>query len=164
MAYEGEQLNACGIVRVDFNEAFAVAVSGSGPNVCGHLLFFTPASGGYYFHVAGELRGYPRYMDEAGYKRYLRENNKTELKRVRVDLPNPDGATLFIEDTLAEKWTWLVLPHNCVTFVEGVISAGGGNWSSGSNCPRLATTATVAEQTQQFFLKMKFGAFSGGSM
>lgn len=147
MAYEGEILDACGIVVVDFADAKIAAVSGDGPNVCGHLLIYSPAAGGYYFHVAG-LRGYPRYMSDAGYRRYLQETGKRELRRLPMNLPNPTGANLEMERLLSEKWTWGVLPHNCVSFVESIISAGGGNWGSYTNCPALATADTIDASIQ----------------
>ncbi len=65
MSYEGELLNACGVIDLDFSRTYVVAVSGSGPNVCGHLLLHVDSHVGYYFHVAtgdqlGGVRGYPR--------------------------------------------------------------------------------------------------------
>jgi hypothetical protein len=87
MAYDGEILNACGAIDIDFADSYVVAVSGSGPNVCGHVLIFAQNCG-YYFHVA-KIHGYPQYMTEAGYQRYLKEEGKTELRRRKVALPNP---------------------------------------------------------------------------
>jgi hypothetical protein len=43
-----------------------------------------------------------------------------------------------LEELLSKSWLWGVLPNNCVAFVEEVIAAGGGTWSSGSNCPAIA--------------------------
>ena len=40
MSYDGETLDACGIIELDLSKAYVVAVSGDGPNVCGHLLLF----------------------------------------------------------------------------------------------------------------------------
>lgn len=137
MAYEGEELNACGVLNIDFRSTYVVAVSGDGPNVCGHLIIYA-ANSQLYFHVAG-LRTYPRYMTPGGYTRYLRETGKSEWRRVPVSLPNPEGAADYVERALSEKWTWLVLPNNCVSFCEDVIHAGGGTWSSASNCPAVAT-------------------------
>ena len=160
-AYEGEILNECGTVNLDFSVAYVVAVSGSGPNVCGHLLVYAGGGGGTYFHVAGStpknlLTAYPHYMSEAGYRRYLKENKKTELRRVRVRLSNPDGASLYIENLMAEKWTWGVLPNNCVAFVEEVIAAGGGDWAgSYSNCPALAVKDTIAVHAQRYLLELE---------
>jgi hypothetical protein len=150
MAYHGEILDQCGLINIDCSTIAVVAVSGDGPNLCGHLLIYTgPGRGGYYFHVA-ELRGYPRYMNEAGYQRYLRETGKTELRRRYLSLPNPQGALLYLEGLMANTWTWLVLPNNCVAFVEEVIKAGGGKWSSYSNCPAVATADTIPERAQSF--------------
>jgi hypothetical protein len=92
MTYEGEILNSCGLIDVDFSETSIVAVSGDGPNICGHLLINAAGRGGYYFQVAG-LHEYPRYMNDSGYRRYLREAGKTELRRRKVELPNPGNAS-----------------------------------------------------------------------
>jgi len=151
MAYEGEILNQCGLIEMDLTRVTVVAVSGDGPNVCGHLLLHAgSASGGYYFHVAGGVHTYPRYMSEAGYRRYLREAGKRELRRVPVALSDAQGARLYLENLMANQWTWLVLPNNCVAFVEEVIAAGGGGWSSYSNCPAIATQETINQQIQRF--------------
>jgi hypothetical protein len=167
VTYEGEVLNSCGAINIDLSAPYIVAVSGDGPNVCGHLLLFSPKGGGYYFHVVGDagakglskMVGYPRYMNDAGYRRYLKEAGKSELRRMPVSLPRPNAAFLYIEGLLAEKWTWAVLPHNCVTFVEGVIEAGGGNWGSYSNCPALATADSVSDRINSFYRWMENGVY-----
>jgi hypothetical protein len=51
---------------------------------------------------------------------------------------------------MAKKWTWAILPNNCVAFVEEVIKAGGGKWSSYSNCPDIATQDTISVRIQRF--------------
>lgn len=80
---------------------------------------------GYYFHVA-EARGLPRYMrGDALFQRYLKEEGKKEVSRTRVMLKNPDAANQKLEELLAEKWTWFILLHNCASFVETVLQAGG---------------------------------------
>ncbi len=155
MAYTGEILDACGLIGIDCTQIAVVAVSGDGPNLCGHLLLHTgPARGGYYFHVA-EFRGRPRYLSESGYQRYLREAGKTELRRRYLSLPNPQGAFLYLEGLMANTWTWLVVPNNCVAFVEEVIQAGGGTWGSYSNCPDLATQDTLSERIERFLGQME---------
>jgi len=90
-------------------------------------------------------------MTEQGFQRYLRENGKTEIRRRSFALPNPQGANLYLENLLANTWTWLVLPNNCVAFVEEVIHAGGGEWSSYSNCPTVANQDSIGEQATRFF-------------
>ncbi|MCC8991384.1 MAG: hypothetical protein LM514_02065 [Streptococcus sp.] len=156
MAYSGEILNTCGLINIDCSSIAVVAVSGDGPNFCGHLLIYAgPGSGGYYFHVAGEVRGYPRYMSESGYQQYLREAGKTELRRRYLSLPNPQGALLYLEGLMANKWTWLVIPNNCVAFVEEVIKAGGGTWSSYTNCPVIATKDTLSQRINSFLYELE---------
>lgn len=155
MSYAGEVLNQCGLINIDCSSVAVVAVSGDGPNVCGHLLLHTgPGRGGFYFHVS-DLRGYPRYMNESGYRRYLKEAGKTELRRRYLSLPDPEGARTYLEGLMASKWTWMVLPNNCVAFVEEVIKAGGGSWSSYSNCPAVATADTLSERVGQFLQQLE---------
>ncbi len=126
MAYDGEFLNACGTVEMDCSRVAVVAVSGAGPNVCGHLLIGTCLSGSpMYFHVA-ELRGSPKCMTAAGYPRYLKENGKSEIRRRILSHPMPANAATYLEDLTANTWTWGAIPNNCVAFVEEVIAAGGG--------------------------------------
>ena len=100
------------------------------------------------------------YMSDAGYRKYLKETGKTELRRRKVDLPNPSAALLYVENMLSEKWTWAILPHNCVTFVEAVLEAGGGSWGSYSNCPALATSDNVSERIQSFYNWIESGVYN----
>jgi hypothetical protein len=155
MAYDGEVLDQCGVVDMDCTRVAVVAVSGSGPNVCGHLLLGTGIGGNTnYFHVA-ELRGYPKYMTPAGYGTYLSENGKSEIRRRTLSLPNPSGASMYLEELMANKWTWGVVPNNCVAFVEDVIAAGGGTWSSYSNCPSVATADSIETRATRFLNQLE---------
>ena len=154
MSYVGEIMNTCGAVDLDLSKAYVVAVSGDGPNVCGHLLLYVNSGGGYYFHVA-EIHGQPRYMDAAGYRRYLSESGKSEVRRVFVPISNPDAALRYLQGLMAGNWTWLMIPNNCVAFCEEVIKAGGGEWSSWSNCPAVATQPTIAERATQFMSELE---------
>lgn len=164
MAYEGDVMTVCGLVQFDFKTTSIVAVSGASWNQCGHLLVHSAAGGGLYFHavgdpdgryIVGKIRGFPRFMSDANYRRYLKENGKRELRRRSVHLKNPLGATSYVERALAAKWTWGVLPNNCVAFVESVIQAGEGEWYSYTNCPVIATEDTVKERLQRFFQNME---------
>jgi hypothetical protein len=138
MAYEGEILDRCGSIAFDFQQAFAVVVSGARWNPCGHLILNTRGSSGCYAHVA-EVRGYPRYMNEQGYQLYLATNRKREIRRTRVFLKEPDNAYLKLEELLSKQWNWYVLPHNCAAFVEEVLQAGGTKAGLYSNCPTKET-------------------------
>ena len=132
--YTGEVMHQCMATPFDFRNAYAVVVSGAKWNPCGHMLINTGGRAGYYFHVA-EVRGFPRYMREGGFQRYLKDEQKKEVRRALVPLPNPDGAQRRLEQLLAEKWTWFVLPHNCAAFVEDVFQAGGSSAGLYLNCP-----------------------------
>lgn len=133
MAYLGEHLHQCRAVHFDWANTSLVIVSGAGPNICGHTI---ANAGSYYFHVDG-FRELPWYLNQAGYQRYLRENNKTELRRTRVHISNPDGAQRKLEELTAKKWRWMVIPNNCASFVEEIFAAGGSRVSSLTNCPRI---------------------------
>ena len=132
MAYQGDEIKYCTIF--DFKKAHAVVVSGAKWNPCGHMLLNTGGRGGWYFHVA-EVRGYPKYMNEAGYQRYLKENGKREIRRDFVALKKPYASNLKLQELLAKKWTWFLLPNNCANFVEDILQAGGTSAGLYSNCP-----------------------------
>jgi hypothetical protein len=134
--YLGEILTRCLPLGLDFRRAFAVVVSGMTLNPCGHLLLNVGGRGGTYCHVV-EPRGYPRYMDEVGFMRYLTTHRKRELRRAFLPVVYPDRALAKMEDLLSRPWSWWVLPHNCVTFVEEVLQAGGSTAGLYTNCPRL---------------------------
>lgn len=151
MAYNGEILDQCGLLEIDCSRVDVVAVSGITP--CGHaLLRVGSKQGGYYFHVAG-VKELPHYMNESGYQRYLKEEGKTEWRRVPVYLPQPQAALIYLEGLMANTWTWLVLPNNCVAFVEEVIKAGGGDWASNSNCPAIATQDTLSQRIETLLIQ-----------
>jgi hypothetical protein len=154
MSYDGELMDSCGAIDLDLSRAYVVAVSGSGPNVCGHLLFHVNSGGGHYFHVA-EIHGRPRHLNQPGYLRYLEENGKTEIRSVHVPLSKPDEALRYLHTLMAGNWTWLVLPNNCVAFCEEIIKAGGGDWSSWSNCPSVATQPTIGQRATEFMMELE---------
>jgi hypothetical protein len=132
--YEGDIMVKCPLKPFDFKMTRVVIVSGYGPNFCGHALLYT--GGGWYFHVAG---GYavPKFMREEGYMRYLRENDKHEIRRWIIKIPNPAGAHAKLEELLTNQWLWFLLPHNCVAFVEDVVQAGGSKAGMYFNCPSM---------------------------
>lgn len=134
MVYEGEVLDRCGLLKMSFDHAFAVVVSGARWNPCGHLLLNVGGGCGYYCHVA-EVKGFPRYMNEAGFRKYLTTNGKRELRRTFVPLSSPAKAYAKAEQLLSMPWSWWLLPHNCATFVEEVLQAGGTSAGLYSNCP-----------------------------
>jgi hypothetical protein len=98
------------------------------------MLLNTGGNAGWYFHIA-ERKGYPRFMRELGYRRYLREHKKRELSRTPIHIPDPARAFRKLEELLATQWSWYIIPHNCATFVEEIVRAGGSNAGVYSNCP-----------------------------
>jgi len=131
-SYVGDIMSQCVAKPYDFRHAYAVIVSGAAWNPCGHMLLNT--GGGWYFHIA-ERKGKPRFMREAGYRRYLAEHGKREIRRIFLDIPNPEGSHRKLEELLAKQWFWFVLANNCASFVEDIVRAGGSNAGLYFNCP-----------------------------
>lgn len=133
--YIGDLMRHCFVRPSHFKHACVVIVSGDSVNFCGHALLHIGGSG-WYFHVAG-FNEEPRFMNEAGYKRYLKEGGKREIRRWIVAIPDPLGAHRKLEELLARRWQWLILPNNCVSFVEEIVFAGGSKAHMHYNCPTL---------------------------
>ena len=140
MGYEGEVLTYCP-GHLDWSVVYAVVVSGTFPNPCGHALLFVPSayaissSDGSYFQVSG-ANTFPRIMSQEGYRNYLKTNKKKEITRYQVILADPDAAVNRLIAVMQKQWFWAVLPHNCAAFVEDICSAGGSSAGLYSNCPR----------------------------
>jgi hypothetical protein len=130
--YEGDEMIVCPLDVSDFRHVCAVIVSGDKGNPCGHALLHV--GNAWYFHVAGFYK-LPKYMHEDGYRRYMRENNKREIRRWPIRLPNPRGAHEKLHDLLAKKWLWGIVVNNCTSFVEEIVQAGGSNAYQMFNCP-----------------------------
>ena len=125
MAYEGEELRYCPPNPFFSSEAYAVVVSGDWPNTWGHMLLYSGDPNGTYFQVAGR-RVCPRYMNSDGYRRYLAETKKVELRRFNVHMTDRAAAHRKLEELLSKPWRWWVVVNNCETFVEEVVVAGKG--------------------------------------
>lgn len=134
MPFVGNQLSFCHLSFFSNHDFHLVIVSGTTGNLCGHALLNIGGKKGYYVHVDG-ARAYPKYMTHFDYNRYLLENGKTELWRQRLTVTKPTEALLKIEKLLSEKWFWGGLIHNCASFVEEIVNAGGANLNIKSNCP-----------------------------
>lgn len=123
MSYVGIHLDSCQAVPFNWADASLVVVSGDGPNVCGHALL---RAGVFYFHIAGPLNR-PYFMTEQNYHQYSLEGRKRELFRRKIVLPNPAGVQLKLEGLSINRWLWLDIPNNCVSYVEEILEAGGTN-------------------------------------
>lgn len=132
--YEGDMAFHCFIRPADFAQTRAVIVTGVPGNFCGHALLHVGP--GWYIHTVG-FYDVPRFMDESGYMRYLRENGKREIRRWIVPIPDPVGAHQKLVELLSKEWLWLALPSNCVNFVEEVVKAGGSDAGMIFNCPTM---------------------------
>lgn len=130
--YIGDVMLHCVIRPNDFKHTQAIIVSGDGWNVCGHALLHVGP--GWFFHVAG-LHDRPRFMRNEGYQRYLRENDKREIRRTMVHIPDIFGAHRKLLDLVSRQWLWLMLPNNCATFLEQIVQAGGSRAGIYFNCP-----------------------------
>lgn len=126
MAYEGEELKYCPTNPFFGADPFAVVVSGDGINSWGHMLLHSPlALPGTYFQVAG-VRACPRYLTDGGFRRYMNETGKKELRRFQVRIPDKRAAHCKLEELLSKPWTWWAVVHNCESFVEEIVIAGRG--------------------------------------
>lgn len=135
MAYDGEFMNVCQVRMFDFTHTHAVVVTGARWNPCGHMLLNTGGPEGMYFHIA-ERRDKPRYMaGGALYRQYLTENDKREIRRTPIPIKNPEAAHRKLEWLLSQTWGWWGIAHNCATFVEQVVQAGGSDAGLYFNCP-----------------------------
>lgn len=135
--YLGELVRICPAKPYDWTDVHAVAVSGADANPCGHLLLYLGGASKLYFHVAAGVHAPPTRMDQGGYLRYMTEHGKTEWRRWKLGIPNPEAAQLRLNDLTSKPWLWGALVHNCVTFVEEVIRAGGSLDQMHINCPSL---------------------------
>ena len=127
-------------INADFSRAYVVLVSGNVPNICGHALIYFPGGFGHYFHFTGpEITDHPRYLlGQNDYQRYLKENNKREFYRVCLSVPNPEGAKEKLRALLNKEWTTYLVAHNCVSFINEILKAGGVSWSFLTYCPTPA--------------------------
>ncbi|MEZ0485647.1 hypothetical protein [Fibrella aquatica] len=153
MAFEGNEMISCPAEMYDFGHTSVIVVSGAGINACGHMLLAVGSGAStIYMHVAGGsgssgdgwaeqsgLRATPKWMNQQGYRQYMAEAGKRELRRIAIRIPRPEGAMLKLEQLLAARWTWGVLPHNCTSFVEEIIQAGGNRGGLYLNCPAMAS-------------------------
>lgn len=153
MPYDGELLNQCP-ADIDFTLTQAVVVSGASWNPCGHMLLCAGVSSStsWYFHVAGDgihelygVYGYPKFMRESQYNRFLRDNGKHEIRRVDAKIINPSSAYKKLSHLMTSKWFWKVLPDNCVTFIREIVSAGGGDLKVMLNCPDQEVVHAVGQ-------------------
>src|SRR5437879_9529957 len=117
MAYEGEELRQCPEQMFKFGTTYAVIVSGAKLNPYGHMLLNTGGPVGTYFQVS-DIYGVPRFMNEGQFQRYLKENDKTIVTELPVDIPQPEKAQLKLEQLLSSNWVWGVVVHNCESLVE----------------------------------------------
>jgi hypothetical protein len=87
-------------------------------------------------------------------KRYLLENGKSELRRTFVPIPKPEASHYKLEELLAKPWNWFVLPNNCASFVEEVVSAGGSKAGLYFNCPSVENFRWFAQSSFQYLLEL----------
>lgn len=134
--YQGQWMYSCRSALYDWGNVRAIVVSGDSWNPCGHALLQVGADT---FHIGGWRRR-PYHLTYPGYTRCLRENRKRELRRDRISIPDPAGAQRKLEELTSRPWQWVILPHNCATFVEAVVQAGGARRVGlYLNCPAVET-------------------------
>ncbi len=132
MAYQGESgQHFINFNALSFTTVEVIVVTGITP--CGHTLLQID---GFYFHISG-VYDYPKFMNKIQFARYLRENDKTILFTTRRYFKNKKAALKKLKNLLKEKWSWLVIPHNCMSFAEDIVAAGEDDMALITNCPTL---------------------------
>jgi hypothetical protein len=124
--YEGASMFISPLELSDWRHVCAVIVSGHKLNKCGHTLLHVGESWSWYVHIAGPYN-LPKFIPESNYMRYLKENNKREIRRWDIKLPNPKGARDKLHELIDKPWFWGGIVNNCTSFVEDVVRAGGSN-------------------------------------
>ena len=132
--YEGAGVILCPLEVRDFQHVCAGIVSGHKVNPCGHTLLHIGKSWSWHVHIAGPYK-LPKFIPESHYMRYLKENGKREIRRWEIKLPNPKGAHEKLHELMEKPWFWGVVAHNCTSFSEEVVQAGGSNAGQYFNCP-----------------------------
>ena len=133
--YEGAPMFVSPLELSDFQHVCAVIVTGDKLNPCGHTLLHVGESWSWYIHVAGGVYKLPKFIPQSHYMRYLKENGKREIRRWDIKLPNPKGARDKLHELIDKPWFWGVIAHNCTSFAEEVVRAGGSEAGQYFNCP-----------------------------
>lgn len=139
MAFEGAPIKTLSGLQLTHTSCELLIVSGSGPNLAGHMLMELPARPGgtqSVFHIGGVL-DYPYWMAASDFHRYLKDNGKREIGRKSISLIKPMDAERYLDKAIAKKWPWGMVVNNCVSFCEEYIQAGGSTWSMRTNLPAL---------------------------
>lgn len=142
MAFDGAPITSLSSLRLTHASCELLIVSGSGPNLAGHMLMELPAEPAgtvSIFHI-GAVYDFPYWMKSADFGRYLRENKKKELGRKSITLTKPADARAWLATAITKKWPWGGIVNNCVSFCEDYIAAGGSKWSMRTNMPSLFNT------------------------
>lgn len=138
MAYIGDQINGKPMPKdLDWSRTEIVLVSGDTWNPCGHVLLSVGGGFGHYFqYTTASVYGYATYIDsESNFQRYLLENKKSELSRKKLTIPDSKKAEERLTKLMNNKWAYGLVVHNCATFVEEVVKAGGNFWDFPDSCP-----------------------------
>lgn len=131
-------------MNLDWSRVQIVLVTGWKINTCGHVLLHVGGGLGHYFHFDGSMFDYPKYIKgDSEYRTYLTMNGKKELLRKSVDLPRKDAAQQRLCTLMHQKWLTLIVAHNCASFVQQVIEAGGNYWAFPQHCPVLGMSLTM---------------------
>lgn len=126
---------------LNWNRTAMVLVTGDMPNTCGHVLLYVGGGFGHYFQYNGPnpFGSLPEFLNgDSVYRTYLtRGRGKTELARKYLAIPKPGQAQARLEELMNTKWRTLLIRHNCVTFAQEIIKAGGNFWDFATECPVL---------------------------
>jgi hypothetical protein len=124
-----------GLVESAFSgdpQAQLVIVSGSGPNVFGHMLLCFDTIKGFYVHVHRAGKHKPNVICGAdAFQYYLKKENKTVLDIIEInDMTDKNAAREKLKKRLMNKYFWGAATHNCAEFAATIVQAGGSKYTA----------------------------------
>src|SRR5262245_2430144 len=106
---------------------YIIGVNGGGANKWGHTILEVKQC---YFQVARPGTHFPCWLDPQGFKDYMVKESKKLWWRVHIkDITNPAKAWAELDKQLHETWTWGIMWHNCQSFAERIVHAGGSKFA-----------------------------------
>lgn len=110
------------LLREGKHRVFVVYVSGSGLNNYGHALLFIEGVG--FWHIDSPY-GLSKYVSIPNFNTYRTVENKTILGLQEIQIKSYPAMVAKLNELCKNKWVWLGVRHNCLSFCHEAIIAGG---------------------------------------
>lgn len=111
-------------IMEDWRNISIVYVSGSGLNTYGHALLFLGKAG--FVHIDRPY-SFPKHMRIDEFNTYLAFYGKVLLGLQKIPLTNIKDFIVKLNELCKERWLWLGVKHNCLTFCHDAVTVGGYN-------------------------------------